>query len=255
MIWFDHTAGKLIERIRVNAISREVRDGRPFIVKRRRYTAWPLIRTANLFFRAAKNPAFVYERASDWQRWESGCFRMLHGDHFQVLVEGRRTVRAEVLPGRSLVGHLDSGTFSQPLVEAAGRELRRGHGMYSPEFRGAWSHGDPNLANFLFDTAEQRARMIDFEIIHHHSLPAVERHVADLLVFLQDLLGCVSGDDWLPFAHAFLSAYDCPEITPFLKRELVVPHGVPRVWWWIRSNYVSGQVLRERVDQLRESLS
>lgn len=248
------SAGKLIERIRVNAISREVRGGLPFIVKRRRRTAWPLVRIANLFFRLAKNPAYVCERPEDWQRWESGCFQMLHGDRFCVKKQGRRTVLAEVLPGRSLVAHLESGTFTALMVEAAARELRRGHDLAAPEFGGSWSHGDPNLANFLFDTAEQRARLIDFEIIHHRSLSAGERHAADLLVFLQDLLGCVSDADWLRLARLFLEAYDGPAVVPFLKRQLVVPHGVPRLWWWIRTNYVGGGELRKRIAGLLELL-
>lgn len=254
MHWFDHYAGKLIEGIRVNAISREVRDGRPFIVKRRRRTAWPLLRIANLFFQLAKNPAYVCEEASAWQRWESGCFKLLHGDQFHVFTEGVRTVRAEMLPGRSLVVHLEAGTFSEAMVVAAACELRRGHGLHSPEFRGAWSHGDPNLANVLFDTSENRARLIDFEIIHYRSLPAAERHAADLLVFLQDLLGCVAAADWRPLAQDFLQAYDCPAILPFLKRQLEIPRGIPRVWWWIRTNYVPGRVLRERIATLREVL-
>ena len=255
MNWLHHHAGRLIEGIRVNAIAREVRDGSPFIVKRRRRTAWPLLRTANLFFRLADNPAFVCERAADWQRWESGCFKMLHGDHFRVLTDRPRTVFAEVLPGRSLVAHLEAGTFSEAMVEAAARELRRGHALASAEFGGPWSHGDPNLANFLFDTIEQRARMIDFEVVHHRALPAAERHAADLLVFLQDLLGCVSAEQWLPCARLFFAAYDCPEIVPFVLRQLVVPRGVPRVWWWIRTNYVTGPVLRDRVAALREMLA
>ncbi|MEA3188589.1 MAG: hypothetical protein QOD99_2419 [Chthoniobacter sp.] len=248
-------AGKLIESIRVNAISREVRGGTPFIVKRRRHAAWPLVRVANLFFRAAKNPASVCERPEDWQRWESGCFEMLHGDRFRVRTQGQRTVLGEVLPGRSLVSHLEAGTFSEVMVEAAARELRRGHAMHSEEFHGPWSHGDPNLANFLFDTAEQRARLIDFEILHDRSLSAAERHAADLLVFLQDLLGCVSDENWLPMAQLFLVTYDCDAVLPFLKQQLVIPRGIPRLWWWIRTNYVSGAVLRERVARLSQTLS
>ncbi len=254
MNWFDEKAGKLIEGIRVNAFSREVRGGVPFIVKRRRRAAWPLLRTANIFFQLAKNPAYVCERPADWQRWESGCFKMLHGDRFAVVTEGSNTVRAEVLPGRSLVSHLDSGTFTEAMVIAAAVELRRGHTMHSPEFRESWSHGDPNLANFLFDTAEQRARMIDFEILHFRSLPAAERHSADLLVFLQDLLGCVTEQDWLPLARVFLAAYDCDALLPFLRRQLIVPRGIPRVWWWIRTNYVPGRVLRARIAALNEAL-
>ena len=54
-MWCKH-AGSVIDAIRINAISREVRDGRPLLIKRRRLVSLPLARTANLFFRAARHP-------------------------------------------------------------------------------------------------------------------------------------------------------------------------------------------------------
>ena len=48
-MWCKH-AGSAIDAIRINSVSREVRDGRAVLVKRRRFASVPLARTANLFF-------------------------------------------------------------------------------------------------------------------------------------------------------------------------------------------------------------
>jgi hypothetical protein len=251
---FLKTAGAAIEAIRINRITRETRDGREVWVKQRRRWSGLVIRCANLFFGLVGQPVCVRVSSRDWQQWETECFTLLHGEKFCAFAEEPRKVCAERLPGKSIASHFVEGSFSEEMLDAAAAELRRAHALTCAEFDGPWSHGDANLANFLFDETECRARMIDFELVHHRSLPAELRQADDLLVFLQDLCGCISPDRWLPAAAHFLEAYGNGPVIGALKMRLQVPHGLPLVWWIIRANYVPPAELRRRFDALREAL-
>jgi hypothetical protein len=249
-------AGSAIDAIRINSVTREVRDGRTLLVKRRRMTSGPLVQTANLFFRAARHPVFVWKDARDWQRWEVNSFNLLHAARYEAFAAGPRTVCADILPGTSLAEHFVRGTFEAEMLDAAGVELKRAHRLQSAFFHGPWSHGDPNLANFLYCPQEGRARLIDFEVVHQRRLPAMTRHMEDVLSFLQDLLGCAPRGTWLDSAERFLEAYECdPELRQALRERLALPHGIPRVWWWIRTNYVPMKSIRGRLRRLRELLA
>jgi hypothetical protein len=248
-------AGCAIDAIRINAISREVRDGRPLLVKRRRFASGGLANTANVFFRAARHPVFVWAEADAWQRWEVTSFNLLHAARYCAFACGKRTVCADILPGTSLAEHFVQGTFEIAMLDAAGLELRRAHLLHSVFFDGPWSHGDPNLANFLYSAHERHARLIDFEVVHQRQLPARVRHVEDVLSFLQDLLGCAPRGTWLPCAQRFMDAYGCDHAFRQAVRErLTLPQGIPRVWWWIRTNYVSPRTIQHRLQQLRDAL-
>jgi hypothetical protein len=254
-MWSKH-AGSAIDAIRINAVTREVRDGRALLVKRRKLASVPLVRMANLFFRAARHPVFVWVDAGAWQRWEVGSFNLLHADRFHAFPAGPRAVCADILPGVTLAEHFVRGTFESHMLDAAGAELRRVHQLHSPFFGGPWSHGDPNLANFLFSGHDQSARLIDFEVVHQRRLPAETRHVEDLLSFLQDLLGCAPKGAWLDSAQRFLDAYGCDRaLRASLRERLTLPGGIPGVWWWIRTNYVPCHSIRDRLERLRESLA
>jgi hypothetical protein len=81
------------------------------------------------------------------------------------------------------------------------------------------------------------------------------RHLEDVLSFLQDLLGCAPEGTWLASAHRFLDAYACDQtLRNVLRERLLLPNGIPRVWWWIRTNYVPLGSIRSRLAQLRETL-
>ncbi len=98
-------------------------------------------------------------------------------------------------------------------------------------------------------------RLIDFEVVHQRWMPAMARHVEDVLSFLQDLLGCAPEGTWLPSAQRFLEAYGCgPAMRDALRTRLLLPKGVPKVWWWIRTNYVPFRSIRRRLEELRETL-
>jgi len=249
-------AGSAIDLIRINAISNEMRDGRAVWVKRRRAGSHHIVQCANLFFRWAGNPVYVWGRVENWQQWEIYCFRLLNGDRFLAFAEGPRAVCAERLPGTSLSDHLDEGSLSTGMLVAAAHEFKRVHTLWCPELDGPWSHGDPHMANFLYDEAADRARLIDFEVMHRKSLSPEERHADDLLVFLQDMVGRLSEEQWLPYALCFVSAYGgAPGVVEALKGRLVIrPGTAARVWWAIRTRYMNSAVLKRRVDSLRRVL-
>lgn len=258
MAEFHSLAGNAIEAIRINAITREVRGGRALLIKRRRGWSGAVARCANGFFRLARHPGFVWENIAEWQRWEIGCFNLLHAPEHGAFAENEDAVAADIFPGTSLAEHFERGSFRPEMLDAAARELRRAHELRSDFFGAAWSHGDANLANFLFSENENRARLIDFELAHPRELSASRRHAEDLLTFLQDLLGCcVRDEDWLPFAQRFLDGYgrDYSAALEILRTRLAVPRGVPRVWSWIRTNYISAATLRRRVSALRDALA
>ena len=75
------------------------------------------------------------------------------------------------------------------MIRAAAREFKRAHAMPTEVFDDRlWSHGDATMANVIYDPATDRARLIDFEVLHRRDWPAVKRHADDLLVFLFDLV-------------------------------------------------------------------
>jgi hypothetical protein len=249
-------ASCLAERIRINSITRETRAGRRLWIKRRRRSARLILACANRFFRLAGNPVQALADLPAWQRWEVECFLKMHGKHYHAFAEGTLAVAAEEVPGVSLAHHLDHATLTLEMTAAAARELRRCHETTCVAFGDeGWSHGDPHAGNFLYDAAEDRARLIDFEVMHDPALPASERHTDDLLVFLQDIVGRVPAEAWLPLALSFLDAYERPEIVARLVPRLMLPRGIPRLWWAVRTTYLPGAALAHRLELLREALT
>jgi len=254
MSHFLTAAGSLVDRIKINALSREIRDGRTMWIKRRHRMAGPILACANAFFRVAGNPVRALNDFGAWQRWEVECFVALHGDRFRAGADGPRAVAAEEVPGVNLSHHLRAGTLTPAMLAAAAVEMRRAHARPCAHFGAAWSHGDPHAGNFVYEEAGHRARLIDFEVQHHAALSADERHADDLLVFLQDLLGRIAPERWLPSARAFLAAYARPEIVARLRGRLVAPRGIARVWWAVRTTYLAPAELARRLAELRASL-
>ncbi len=249
-------AGALVERIKINAISREMRGGRAVWIKRRRPIAKPLMACANRFFDLAGTPVRAIADVTVWQRWEVDCFQQLHeAEGFRAFCDGDFAVGADEMPGINLTKHLDGGTITAEMAAAAARELRRAHGSRCEFFGGCWSHGDPHLGNFIYDIAADRARLIDFEVMHDRALPPEERHSDDLLVFLQDMMGRICAERWLPCASTFLKAYDRPEIVALLGPKLDLPRDcVPRLWWLVRTTFLPTAEQHRRISALRDIL-
>jgi hypothetical protein len=247
-------AGAMIDKVRINEIELKSRDGKWMWVKRRRRGSRGLALAANLFFRLAGNPISVAENAGVWREREVASFRLLNGEEFSAFSGGDGEVWLERLPGTALEILNHKGRLEESALYAAGLELRRVHGLFSPYFRGPWSHGDPNFGNVIFDQNSQRARLIDFETVHAATSSPDERHADDITVFLLDLLGSVAEENLTALAAAFLAGYHRPVIWALAENRLVVPTGFGRLWWGIRTEYAPIGSLRRRLGLLRQGL-
>src|SRR5438477_1027761 len=247
-------ATRLVEAIAINSISEKKRRGQALVVKRRNIHSEQLADLTNLYFRMADIPIRFWSKVEDWQRWEVGCFEMLNGDRFHAYASGARCVVAEKLPGESLWEHINRGTVTRRMLVAAATEFRRAHRFWSDEFRGCWSHGDGTTQNVLYDPKTDRARLIDFEIVHEKSLATAARQADDLLVFLLDMVGPLSMREWIPFATTFLEAYGGGEVIAQLQRQLDLPGGLAWIWWGVRTNFTSPAKVKRRLANLSRAI-
>ena len=244
-----NAADRLVDSLKVNSVSEQVRRGRRLVIKQRTVYSEPLAELANVYFRMAGIPILFCAKIADWRRWEVKSFNMLNGDRFHARASGANTIFADKLPGRSLSDHLNEGTLTREMVEAAGHELRRAHQLWSDEFRAPWSHGDAGTNNVLYDEKTSRARLIDFEIVHEKSLPTKSRHADDLLVFLLDLLALAPNRQWLTLVLAFLKAYDNASVIAQLKDQLAVPAGMAWIWWGVRTSFAHPAKVKRRLQK------
>ena len=245
-------ATTVVDSLKINSISEKVRRGRRVVVKRRNIYSEQLADLANLYFRLSNIPIRFWSKVEDWKRWEAGCFQMLNGDRFRVFASDAETVCFDKLPGESLWDHMNRGTLTRPMLEATGREFRRAHQFWSEEFRDLWSHADATTTNVIYDKKTRRARLIDFEIVHHKSLPAITRHADDLLVFLLDILAIAPSRQWLPFALCFLNAYGDTEVIAELENQLAVPSGLAWIWWGVRTSFAKPAKVKRRLAKLQD---
>src|SRR5947199_5927284 len=172
-------ATRLVEAIAINSISEKVRRGRTVVVKRRNIHSEQLADLSNLYFRVADIPIRFWSKVEEWQRWEAECFEMLNGDRFHAYASGARTVIADKLPGESLWVHLNRGTLTRQMLQAAAAEFRRAHQFWSDHFHGCWSHGDGTSQNVIYNPSSNRARLIDFEIVHEKLIATASRQADD----------------------------------------------------------------------------
>jgi hypothetical protein len=245
-----NAADRLVDSLKMNSVSEEMRRGRRFIKKRRNVYSEPLAELTNVYFRMSGIPIRFFAKIEDWRRWEVNSFNLLNGDEFHARASGTNAICAEKLPGRSLSDHLKAGTLTREMMEAAGCELRRAHQLWSQEFGGPWSHGDAGTNNVLYDEKSGRARLIDFEIVHEKSLSAKSRHADDLLVFLLDLLALAPNRQWLNLVLAFLNAYDDAPVIAHLKNQLAVPTGMAWIWWGVRTSFANPAKVKRRLRKI-----
>jgi hypothetical protein len=245
-----NAADRLVDSLKVNSVSEQVRRGRRLMIKRRTVYSEPLAELANVYFRMAGIPIRFWAKTEDWRRWEVKSFNMLNGDGSHARASGANTICADKLPGRSLSDYLKEGTLTRKMMEAAGHELRRAHQLWSDEFRSPWSHGDAGTNNVLYDAKTGRARLIDFEIVHEKSLPTKLRHADDLLVFLLDLLALAPNRQWLTLVLAFLRAYDNAPVIAQLKDQLAVPTGMAWIWWGVRTSFANPAKVKRRLQKI-----
>jgi hypothetical protein len=222
------------------------------VIKSRNGHSEQLAQLSNLYFRVAGIPIRFWAKVAEWRRWEVDCFNMLNGDRFSAWTSGEKTVCADKLPGQSLWGHLEQGTLTRLMVEAAGREFRRAHAFSSKEFHEPWSHGDAGTNNVIYDSKTDRARFIDFEIIHEKALPTKSRHADDLLVFLLDVIAVAANPQWLTLCLAFLNAYDDDAVISELQHQLALPSGMAWIWWGVRTSFANPSKVKRRLERLRD---
>ena len=251
---FSHAATSFVESLKINSVSEKRRRNRPVVTKRRNVYGGRAADLINFYLRLAGIPIRFLSDVRKWRRWEVSCFQMLNGDRFRASVIDKQTVRLDKLPGQSLWDHMKQGTLAQRMLEAAGREYRRAHQFWRDEFGAPWSHADASMTNVIYDEKTNRARLIDFEIVHEKSWPATARHANDLLVFLVDMVETVPARQWLPFASSFLKTYADREVITELKRQLVVPKGLALVWWNVRTNFAKSTKVKRRLRDLRKAI-
>jgi hypothetical protein len=252
---FSHAATSFVESLKINSISERQHHNRRLVVKRRNPYGGRAADLINFYFRLADIPIRFLSDVRKWRRWEVHCFQMLNGDRFHAAVTDTRTVSLDKLPGKSLWDHMKRGTLDTRMLAAAGREFRRAH-EYSPNKFGApWSHADASMTNVIYNQRTSRARLIDFEIVHEKSFPAVARHADDLRVFLLDMVEMIPARQWLPFATCFLKAYGNREVMAELRRQLVIPTGLALIWWNVRTNFANRAQAKARLQELRGAIT
>ncbi|MCL1475959.1 hypothetical protein LAY57_35690 [Argonema antarcticum A004/B2] len=195
--------GRLIGAVRVNAIAREQQAGKWVWVKRRKFLMDAVIACGNIFLYFSSSRIQMFPNCLEWQEGELHCYRLLYKERLQGGLAGKRGIWIEELPGQSLLQILCDRNLSLLILRAAANEFLRAHSLFCPKLQDYWSHGDPHLANVLYDSHTKTAMLIDFETKHQQSLTAQERHADDLLVFILDLLGRVPFADWLYLAVEF----------------------------------------------------
>ena len=250
----SNAATALVDSFKINSISERTRRGRRVVVKRRNAYSEQMADLANLYFRLTGISIRFWSKTKDWQRWEIDCYNMLNGDRFRATASGKRTVIQDKLPGKSIWDHMQKRTLTPRMLKAAAHEFRRAHEFRSAEFRGPWSHGDATTTNVIYNQRTERARLIDFEIIHDKSLSYVARQADDLLVFLLDMVGLVPTQQWLPFALCFIKNYGDRRVIAELKKQLRLPTGLGWIWRGVRTNFTNPTKVRRRLEQLRRAI-
>jgi hypothetical protein len=244
-----------VDSLKISSTSEKSRRGRRVVIKRRNIYGEQLADLANLYFRMSGIPVRFWSKTEDWKRWEVKCFKMLNGDRFRTSGSGTNTICVDKVPGESLWEHMNRGTLTRQMLEAAAHEYCQAHQLWSDEFGGPWSHGDASMTNVIYNKKTGRARLIDFELVHQKSLPAKSRHADDLLVFLLDILAIVPTRQWLPFALYFLNAYENVRVIAALEDQLALPNGLAWIWWGVRTSFTNPAKVKRRLAKLRDVIA
>jgi hypothetical protein len=226
----------LIRSVRLHELTRIILHGRAVWVKHRRCGMDAVVGGGNLFLRFTHSGIVMFTSPAQWEAWELACFRLLHsGDSFDCGMVDGRTIWLAELPGRSLRDHAMSRTLTPPMLRAAGAELRRAHRLDCALTRRPWSHGDPHMGNMLYDSATQRARLMDFETRHELSRPADWRHADDLLTLMLELISRTQMDSWPILLAALFGGYASDRIVAELRERLRSPRPAEWLLWVTRS--------------------
>lgn len=77
-------ADRLVDSLKVNSVSEQVRRGRTVVIKRRNIYSEPLAELTNAYFRMAGIPIRFWSKTKDWRGWEVKWFNILNGDSFHA---------------------------------------------------------------------------------------------------------------------------------------------------------------------------
>jgi hypothetical protein len=252
---FRDFAAAAVDFLKMNSVVEKFRHGKAVVVKTRNPGSEQIADSANLFFRLAGIPIRFCSKIDEWQQWEVESYRLLNGDAFRAFAVGNQSICVEKVPGRSVWDHMLAGTLTREIMQAAAKEFRRVHQLWSGHFRGPWSHGDATMQNVIYHAKTDRARLIDFEIMHEKSLPSAGRHADDLVVFLLDLVAKGHIRQWLPLAAAFLETYRDRDVLTEINQRLVIPNGLARIWWNVRTSFANAAKVKRRIERLRTAVA
>jgi len=240
-----------MNRVRVNHVEEDVRDGAPVFVKRRRTGAPVVVWFANRFLALAHSGGHMFVRAHEWIAWEIHCARLLYPGRPDTVGVGRTVIvpKACGISLRALLRRNDRDPATAFILAA--REVRRAHQIPCSYFDGPWSHGDLHLDNIICDSTAERAVLIDFDTRHEPRNSSTQRHGDDLKVLLLELIG-LSSDTWHPLATAFIAEYRECSVLRELDRQLSVPRGFGRLLWYARTQSSSTRRVEPRLQALRE---
>ena len=238
----------MMAQVRVNRIQQQTRDGAVVFVKKRRFGGSVVIWFGNWFLSLADSGIIMFVRTRDWLAREDHCARLLYPDRAAVKFEFGNTVVMPEVRGVSLRQLVNSSGKNLNAFAAAARELRRVHRIHCDDDNAAWSHGDLHLDNILYDSGTDQATLIDFDTRHERGLSETHRHADDLKTVLLELLA-MPGDQWSEPATCFLSGYGDAVVLSELNRQLAMPRGVARVFWYTR---IGGAPIRETEQSLQQ---
>lgn len=240
---------RCIDAVRLHRTQYQIREGVAGFVKARRRGTRVFYGPGNFFLRLSGSGIQMFGDLSEWQRHEISSFRLCHPNH-KAEVAGKRSVFLEALPGKTLRDLDRTGSLTHQAIQAAAVELRRAHSLCDPLNEGrAWSHGDPHLGNFLYDSERRRCHLIDFETAHLQSIDTAWRQADDLLTVCLELLG--SRKDGAEFASIFLASYGSGSTLQKLSSRLQRPKGFQRILWSSRSKHLPFGELCAGISDLR----
>lgn len=240
-----------MNRVRVNHIQQRIHDRVPVFLKRRRIGGSSIIWFGNRFLALAGSGICMFVRADEWMDWEIHCASLLYPNRPEVRIGPGHSVSIPQVPGDSLRHLLRCKQMSASAFVAAAREIRRVHQLHCSIFKAAWSHGDLHLDNILYDSATDRAVLIDFDTRHELTISATQRHCDDLKVVLLELIA-MPDEQWREPATSFIKEYGDSSVLYELGRQLCIPRGFARILWYTRTNGASIRRVRPRLQTLRE---
>jgi hypothetical protein len=246
----QRVAAWLMIRVRVNQIQQRVQDGAPVFVKRRRVGGSIVVWFGNCFLALAGSGSKMFVRADEWADWEIRCDELLYPERPAVKIGPGARVIVPQACGMSLRQLLDRNEVAAGAFVAAARELRRVHQIHCSYFQAAWSHGDLNLGNIVYDRVADRAVLIDFDTRHEFQIDPTRRHSDDLQAMLLELI-VVPDERWHEPATALIEEYRDASVLNELGRQLVVPRGFAKILWHTRTNCATTRQMEQRLQSLR----